>query len=47
MDDDAQLLARYSKDGSEGAFTELVRRYLNMVYSAALRQVGGDCHRAE
>jgi RNA polymerase sigma factor (sigma-70 family) len=47
MDDDAQLLARYVRDGSEAAFTELVRRYLNLVYSAALRQVGGDRHRAE
>ena len=47
MDDDARLLARYAQDGSEAAFTELVRRYLNLVYSAALRQVGGDRHRAE
>jgi RNA polymerase sigma factor (sigma-70 family) len=47
MDDDAQLLARYAKDGSEASFTEFVRRYLNLVYSAAMRQVGGDRHRAE
>jgi RNA polymerase sigma factor (sigma-70 family) len=38
-DTDGNLLARYARDRSEGAFTEIVRRHLNLVHSAALRQV--------
>src|SRR5262245_10236338 len=37
--DDRQLLDRYLTDGSDDAFRELVRRYMALVYSAALRQV--------
>jgi RNA polymerase sigma factor (sigma-70 family) len=44
--DDAELLRRYARDGSEAAFTDLVRRHVDMVYSAALRRMGGDAHRA-
>ena len=44
---DSELLQSYSKDGSEAAFTELVVRYVDLVHSAALRQVGGDAHLAE
>ena len=45
-DDDSQLLSAYVKEGSETAFGELVQRHLTLVYSAALRQTGGDTHRA-
>src|SRR5471030_3195974 len=47
MADDSVLLQRFVADRDEEAFAELVRRYLNLVYFAALRQVGGDAHRAE
>jgi RNA polymerase sigma factor (sigma-70 family) len=45
--DSQQLLADYAAHGSEAAFRELVARYLNLVYSTALRLVGGDTHLAE
>ncbi len=47
MMDDATLLRRYAQARSEGDFAELVRRHLNLVYSAALRQVNGDTHLAQ
>ncbi len=47
MTDDAELLRRYATERSEAAFAELVRRHLGFVYHAALRQCGGDAHRAE
>jgi len=42
MLDDQQLLRSFGRDGSEAAFTELVTRHVNLVYSAALRRTGGD-----
>ena len=47
MLDDATLLRRYAQNRSEDDFAELVRRHLNFVYSAALRQVNGDTHLAQ
>jgi RNA polymerase sigma factor (sigma-70 family) len=47
MMDDATLLRRYAENRSERDFAELVRRHLNLVYSAALRQVNGDTHLAQ
>lgn len=47
MKDDARLLHEFADDGSEAAFAELVRRHLDLVHSAARRQVAGDIHRAE
>lgn len=44
---DAELLRRHAVARDEAAFAELVRRHLALVYFAALRQVGGDAHRAE
>jgi RNA polymerase sigma factor (sigma-70 family) len=42
-----ELLSRYVADGSESAFTELVRQHIDLVYSAALRQVMGDTGAAQ
>ena len=36
---DLQLLARYTRHRAEDAFAEIVRRHLDLVFSAALRQV--------
>src|SRR5881409_2207929 len=47
MTDSQKLLAEYVQTGSEAAFRELVTRHINLVYSAALRLVEGDTHRAE
>ncbi len=37
---DAELLSDYAANKSEAAFGEIVRRYADFVYSAALRQLG-------
>ena len=34
-----QLLTEYAQNGSEAAFRELVTRYLDLVYSVAIRLV--------
>src|SRR3954463_4022310 len=44
---DCDLLKAYAETKSEEAFAELVRRYIDLVFSAALRQVGGDTHVAQ
>ena len=44
--DDAQLLDAYIHHGSQEAFAELSRRYVNLVYSSALRQLR-NTHEAE
>ena len=38
-DTDLELLARYTRGHAEDAFSEIVRRHLDLVHSAALRQV--------
>src|SRR4051794_9576986 len=43
---DRELLQEYVSQKSEEAFATLVSRHINMVYSAALRQVGNS-HQAE
>jgi RNA polymerase sigma factor (sigma-70 family) len=45
--DDSALLRNYADNHDETAFAEFVQRYINLVYFAALRQVGRDTHRAE
>jgi len=47
MTPDCELLRRYAGTKSEEAFAGLVRRHLDLVYSAALRQVNGDAHLAQ
>lgn len=42
-----QTLAEYAQTGSETAFRAVVERYVDLVYSAALRMVNGDSHLAE
>ncbi len=39
MTSDLDLLRQFARENSQDAFTEIVRRHLNLVYSAALRQV--------
>lgn len=45
--DDSSLLRQYAEASSEAAFTELVTRHLNLVYSVALRQVNQRHHAEE
>src|SRR6266516_1644240 len=47
MNEDAELLGRYACERSESAFTELIRRHVDLVYSAAVRLAGRDTHRAQ
>jgi RNA polymerase sigma factor (sigma-70 family) len=43
---DSELLRRYTDEGAEPAFRELVERHVNLVYFAALRRTGNS-HLAE
>ncbi|MGH7997281.1 MAG: RNA polymerase sigma factor, partial [Opitutaceae bacterium] len=45
-DEHALLLRRFAVERSDAAFTALVARKINLVYSAALLQVSGDPHLA-
>ena len=45
--ENSELLRRYVADRSESAFASLVERHLDLVYSAALRQVSGDTQAAQ
>ena len=45
--DDHELLAEYARTESEAAFAALVARYVNLVYSAALRFTGNPHHAEE
>ena len=47
MTDSRTLLLEYAKNGTESAFRDLVARYIDLVFSTALRQVGGDAHLAQ
>lgn len=47
MKTDVELLRCYVETGSESAFAELIQRHIALVYSVALRRVGGDAHLAE
>lgn len=47
MTETQTLLADYAGTGSEAAFQGLVTRYLGLVYSTAVRLVGGDAHLAK
>src|ERR1051325_12147837 len=44
---DAQLLRDYAEHGVEAAFTKIVHRHTNLVFSAALRQVASPDIAAE
>jgi len=42
-----KLLADYAVNASEQAFRQIIRDYIDLVYSTALRLVNGDTHRAQ
>jgi RNA polymerase sigma factor (sigma-70 family) len=44
---DIELLRAYAETGNEECFGRLVKRHVSLVYSTALRNVGGDEHLAQ
>jgi RNA polymerase sigma factor (sigma-70 family) len=44
---DIELLRKYSQQGADDSFAELVRRHIPLVYSTALRHVGVAAHAEE
>jgi len=47
MNDDAQCLEQYIREGSEPAFRKIVERYIALVNSTARRMTGGNVHLAQ
>ncbi len=47
MTTDQELLREFAQTRSEETFAEMVRRYVNLVYSTALRRTGGDAYLAQ
>lgn len=47
MSNDAELLRSYVQHHDENAFSELVRRHIDLVYAVALRRANGRTHLAE
>lgn len=47
LTDSLKLLRAYADRGDEAAFRQLVESYLDLVYSTAVRRVGGDAKLAE
>ncbi len=47
MNDDTRHLKRFAETHDDAAFGEVVRRHLDLVYSAALRRLGGNRQLAE
>jgi len=47
MKTDAELLQKFVNRRDEGAFTDLVNRHVDVVYSAARRETQGDVSAAE
>lgn len=47
MTESQKLLQDYTRNRAEAAFRALVTRYVDLVFSTALRLVDGDVHRAQ
>ena len=46
MESDRELLSRFCEVGCDRAFAALVDRYIDLAYSVAFRQMGGDAQSA-